>query len=80
MKHELGYVMQDKITGFTGAVTGYAKYLTGCDQYLLQPKIDKTTFIEGRWFDENRLIKIKSKKIVIDTDEGEGACGIAPVK
>ena len=53
---QLGKEAIDKITGFKGIITGHADYLTGCDQYMLQPKSKEgAEFIEGRWFDEGRL-------------------------
>ena len=45
MKLEHGQLAQDKITGFTGMVTGHSDYMTGCDQYLLQPPCKKKVFI-----------------------------------
>ena len=58
MKIQLGVRAKDKVTGFEGLVIGKASYITGCDQYLLQPaveagKADKKP--EGHWFDEQRL-------------------------
>jgi hypothetical protein len=50
--------VKDMITGFEGIVTGHADYVTGCDQYLVQPPVEKDKpggFIEPRWFDEKRL-------------------------
>jgi len=54
-----GDVLQDAITGFKGTVTGRANYLTGCDQYLLVPKVDKEgKHVDGRWIDSQRLKKV----------------------
>ena len=36
-----GETVTDKITGFNGIITGQAAYITGCNQYLVQPKIDE---------------------------------------
>jgi len=61
-----GDLLKDKITEFQGIVTGRADYLTGCNTYLLVPKVgEKGEFREGYWFDEQRLEKIKktAKKI-----------------
>ena len=46
---------EDKITGLQGIITGHADYITGCDQYLLQPKSKDNEFKEARWIDEYRL-------------------------
>ena len=34
-KFELGEVLKDKITGFTGVVMGRTEYFTDCDHYGL---------------------------------------------
>jgi hypothetical protein len=49
--------VEDKVTGFVGVVTGMSSYITGCDQYLVQPKVkaESKDFNEPRWFDEGRL-------------------------
>jgi len=43
----------DSITGFTGKITGYAKYMTGCNQYSLETMKDGD--IKSYWFDEQRV-------------------------
>lgn len=90
-KVQLGDLAQDVITGFRGIVTGHSDYLTGCDQFLLQPQIphdsDTTKFPDGRWFDENRL-RVLEKHSVSEwrTDgaraaEADGGADIpAPIK
>lgn len=56
-KIELGAEARDKVTGFSGIVTARATYLTGCDQYVLSPKVDVDGKVpEAHWFDENRLV------------------------
>lgn len=75
----LGSKAKDKVTGFTGIVTGHAKYLTGCDQYLLNPECeDPGKYPEGKWFDENRLAEQPGTTLVLDTGESKGACDAAP--
>ena len=55
-KLKLGREAKDKITGFQGIITGKAIYLTGCNQYVLQPKCEKAgSYPEANWFDEGRL-------------------------
>jgi hypothetical protein len=82
-KFTLGLLAKDKITGFTGTMTGFCRYLTGCDQYLLSPSVDKDgKHVEARWFDENRLnIFEDSEKIELNTenDTDKGACESAPM-
>ena len=56
VKLKLGEEAKDKITGFIGIIVGKASYLTGCDQYLLQPKCKKhDSKPDGQWFDDGRL-------------------------
>ena len=59
-KITLGAEVRDKVTGFKGIVIGHAEFLTGCDQYTVQPKANKSgsKFEDGRWFDEGRLEKV----------------------
>lgn len=45
----------DKITRLKGIITGHADYITGCDQYLLQPPCKDGEFRDARWIDEGRL-------------------------
>ena len=51
-----GDVVREKITGFTGTITGTAFYLTGCNSYLVTAK-PKDEFSEPNaiWYDEGRL-------------------------
>jgi len=54
--HKLGNRARDKVTGFTGIITGHAKHLYGCDTYGLTPVVDKDGKIQDpSWFDEGRL-------------------------
>ena len=56
-KPELGAEAKDSITGFKGIITGHAEYITGCDQYLLTPKVSEVgKLVESGWYDENRVI------------------------
>ena len=53
---ELGHTVSDKITGFRGVALGKVFYLTGCNQVLVSPPIDKDgKKRESEWFDEQRL-------------------------
>ena len=82
---ELGTTAKDIVTGFEGVVTGRAQYLTGCDQYVLTPKVKNGAFQDGRWFDENRLEVTKERivrlPVLRDKKTGGPATGAqAPVK
>lgn len=81
---KLGIIVRDKITNFEGIVTGHADYLTGCDQYLVQPPVSKDgVFIEGRWIDEGRLEVVTPNTVIEKEDvsgEKNGADINAPIK
>ncbi|RDJ05272.1 hypothetical protein [Rhizobium grahamii] len=56
---KLGAFASDRITTFSGVVTGRATYITGCDQYLISPKSgDK----DPKWIDEQRLVVDESDR------------------
>lgn len=75
---KLGSYAKDRITNFSGVVTGHAEYITGCDQYLLSPQNpDK----EPKWFDEQRLdVDPIIATVTLDNSNGSGADIAAPVK
>ena len=79
----LGIEVKDKITGLVGVTTAFAKYITGCNQYLLQPQEDGTKYPDPIWIDEGRLVATE-KGIVIEIDEfmaeNNGGDKPAPIK
>lgn len=81
---ELGVMARDKITNFTGVVTGRSQFLTGCDQYLLQPNVGEGgEYRDGKWFDEGRLSVQPAKPVDPADVQGERPGGPdrgAPVK
>jgi hypothetical protein len=75
----LGLRLTDKVTGFTGTATGFARYLTGCDQYLVLPKAnDKSKYPEGQWLDVNRLTVEVGQPLNLLTDSHKGCDTVAP--
>ena len=53
---KLGVEAKDKITGFKGIVTARVIYLYGCDQWGLQPPVDKDQKrVSSEFFDVGRL-------------------------
>ena len=57
---KFGSKVKEKITGLVGIVTAYATYITGCDQYLVQPQsAEKDTKPAAHWFDVERLEVLK---------------------
>lgn len=75
-----GQEVRDVISGFKGIITGKCDYISGCEQYLVQPKgktSDKKP--ESIWFDVDRL-KLVSKKRLILKKETNGFDLEAPIK
>ena len=70
-KFELGEVLKDVVTGYTGVCMGRTEYLTGCSHYgLLSQKLkDDGTPRDYEWFDEQRLCitgkVVKINRIII---------------
>lgn len=55
-KFRRGEYLSDIITGFTGVVVARTDSLTGCNQYCLQPPLDKDgKHVEAAWVDEHSL-------------------------
>lgn len=78
MKIQLGAHARDRITGFYGCVIGHARYITGCDQYLLTPREGEK---DSKWFDEQRLlVDTDAEVFVIDNSNGNSADLPAPIK
>lgn len=75
----LGTTLVDRITGFRGIATGRAQYLTGCDQYLLNPPAKDGALVESQWFDEQRLVAVEDVPVItLDNSNGNGADRAAP--
>lgn len=64
---EMGQKVKDKITGFTGVVTARCQYISGCNQSLVQPPVkDDGTFVDSKWFDEDRLEALDAPKVAVE--------------
>lgn len=75
MKAVLGTTVRDRITGFTGIVTGRVEYITGCNQALVQPKMkeDGAAMPESAWVDEQRLEAVAgAARIKLDNGASPG--------
>jgi len=68
-KFNLGDKLQDKVTKYTGICLGITQYSTGCRHYGLQAEMKNKDIKppDWEWFDENRLILIKSKAMIFTT-------------
>jgi len=78
---KLGGTYKDSITGFKGMATGYVKYLSGCNQALLTPAVNKGGEMpEPQWIDEQRLKQVGNKVITLDNGKIPGFGKMAPIK
>ena len=70
----LGQSVIDCITGFKGVVLGRVEYISGCNQVLVQPKVDKTGAPrDSLWIDEQRVqVDPKVKRVVLDNGQTPG--------
>jgi hypothetical protein len=74
MTVKLGVTATDRITGFSGVVTGYCEYISGCNQALLIPKVGADgAHREGQWYDVQRLdVDPNIKAVVLDNGPTPG--------
>lgn len=71
-----GDEVADTVTGFTGIVTAKALYATGCNQVLLSPPVKPDgTFVDGHWFDVERVTIKRRRKIDIAISPSGGPRG-----
>lgn len=76
-----GSTLFDMITGFKGIVTGRADYITGCNQYLVQPQgLKDQSIVDPRWIDEQRLMeRLDEPRLTLENKEN-GADLPAPIR
>ena len=84
-KFDMQVHVKDEVTGFKGHVMGRVQYITGCNQYLIQPKAATDgKYPDSTWLDENRLSLTKTKAVTLPGStkkaRDRGACGEAPIK
>lgn len=81
MRFALGSSVKDKVTGFIGVATGYVQYITGCNQYLVQPAVKADgEFVEGRWVDEQRLEAAEGAVIELENAAAPGPDMPPPIR
>lgn len=80
MQIELGFRYRDKVTGFVGVATGHCEYITGCSQTLLVSEVTEKKDSETHWYDDQRLEKLESARIVLDNEETPGCDAPAPIR
>lgn len=81
MNVKLGHTVRDRLTGFSGVVTGLCAYITGCNQALVTPRVvEGGKYPEPHWFDEQRLEVCKVDVFTIDNGSTPGPDMPAPMK
>lgn len=75
----LGKHVTDLITGFKGVVVGHVEYLSGCNQCLVVPPVDKDGKLqEGQWFDDQRLKLSEGEPISLANGDTPGRDALPP--
>ena len=78
---KMGMTVQDKITNFSGIVTGKCQYISGCDQALVIPRVKEDgSYKDGQWFDIQRLVVVSAPEIKLDNGDTPGCDMQAPIK
>lgn len=76
---QIGVKVRDRITGFTGIVTGFVRYITGCNQCLVAPPVKENgEFADSHWIDVQRLEVLPGNPIVLDSGTNPGPDAPAP--
>jgi hypothetical protein len=64
LKFEHGTTVRDVLTGFQGITTAYATYITGNEQFLVQPVLDMAgAWRANRWLDVARLEQLPANQV-----------------
>lgn len=80
-KIDIGWDVKDKITGFTGKVTGFCTYISGCNQALVAPPLGKDgTLRDSVWIDEQRLERVGRSTVKLDNGKTPGFDRAPPVR
>ena len=78
---KFGDTAEDVLTGFSGVVGGFTTYISGCDQYLLYPRVDKDGVLrKAEWFDVKRLVAVKAEPVPVASTRRNGPGVPAPVR
>ena len=64
-KIELGDLAEDQVTKYRGVVTGFTKYLTGCDRFILQSQELKDGKVPDAYSFDVTTVKLITKRAVV---------------
>lgn len=65
LRFDDGDLVRDRVTGFEGVVTGFTTFITGCDQYLVNPPVKDGSYQDGKWLDDVRLELVAAAKVTL---------------
>jgi len=78
---ELGDEVIERVTGFKGIITSYAKCLTGCDRITVRAPLKKDgTLGDEYWFDIYAVKVLKKHKVKPESVQAPVADNKEPVK
>lgn len=64
---------EDRITGFKGFCVGISRFVSGCDQVLIVPRVKESgEYQSGQWFDDDRLVSVETGEHVERTSAKGG--------
>ena len=72
---ELGRIVKDKVTGFTGIAIARLEFLNGCLQFLVQPKVvtpkkgEAMTHPAAVYIDVEQLVVVGKSKVELNERE-----------
>jgi len=78
---KLGLTAKDILNGRSGVITGFATYITGCNQVLITPKSKSGEPVESFWTDEQRVkVDRKIKRVELENGGSPGFDKPAPIR
>lgn len=77
---EMGCTAKDRITGFSGVVTGLCEYISGGHQALLSAKSKNGESPKCNWFDIQRLERSEARVVILDNSGTPGCDQAAPIR
>lgn len=77
-KFSNGDEVKERITGYSGTITGTCFYLTGCNQYLITGQSVDNKEPVALWYDESRIDLVNNTYTESDFQGVDNGCDISP--
>jgi hypothetical protein len=75
-KYPLGAKATDRVTGFSGTITGRSDFIAGCRQYCITPKVGSDgKILDSHWFDEERIDVDEANSVPVTPTKTGGPTG-----